>query len=83
MTLSIKGLKVTFSLITLSITALCHYPEYHCAECRILFIIMLYVIMLNVIVLNAAAPVERYTVLTIKTVPLQVWVSFILKLFSP
>ncbi len=64
-------------------TALCHYPEYHCAACRILFIMMLYVIMLNVVMLSVVAPVERYTVLTIKTVPPQVWVFFILKLFSP
>ncbi len=38
--------------MTRSITKLCHYSEYHCAECRNLFIDILNVIMLNVIMLS-------------------------------
>jgi hypothetical protein len=38
--------------MTLSITTLCHYAEYHCAECRDLFIVMLNVIMLSVVMLR-------------------------------
>ncbi len=38
--------------MTLSITKLCHYAEYHCAECRGLFIGMLNVIMLSVVMLS-------------------------------
>jgi hypothetical protein len=42
-TLSINGLFATFSIMTLSITILCHY-----AECRVLFIVMLSVVKLSV-----------------------------------
>ncbi len=38
--------------MTLSITKLCHYAEYHCAECRDLFIGMLNVFIITVIRLN-------------------------------
>jgi hypothetical protein len=38
--------------MTLSITILCCYAEFHYEECRILFTIMLSVIMLNVILLS-------------------------------
>ncbi len=40
------------SIMTLSMMKLCHYPEFHCAECRNLFIGMLNVIMLSVVRLN-------------------------------
>jgi hypothetical protein len=50
--LSIKGLYVTFNMMTLSITELYHYAECCNAECRILFIFMLSVVMLSVIVLS-------------------------------
>ncbi len=39
---------MTFSLMTLGITTLCHYGEWLCAECRILFIVMLNVVLLIV-----------------------------------
>jgi hypothetical protein len=57
MTLSIKGLFatvsiMTFSIMTLSLVALCHYIEYCCAQCHILFTVMLGVVMLNVIMLS-------------------------------
>jgi hypothetical protein len=61
MLLSIKGSFVTFSILTLSTTALCHY-----ADCRVLFIVMLMsftlifimlsVVMLNVVMLCVVAP---------------------------
>ncbi len=38
--------------MTLSITTLCHYAEYRCAECHDLFIDMLNVIMMSVIMLS-------------------------------
>jgi hypothetical protein len=41
--------------MTLSITTLCLYAEYRCAECRDLLIIMLSVLMLNVVILNVVA----------------------------
>jgi hypothetical protein len=62
MTLSIKGLYATFSIMTLriatlsittlSIMTLCHYAECRCAECCNLFIVMLNVIMPSVITLS-------------------------------
>jgi hypothetical protein len=38
--------------MALSITLLCHYAEYHYADCRILVIVRLNVIMVNVIMLS-------------------------------
>jgi hypothetical protein len=42
--------------MTLNITMICH-----CAECRILFIIMLSVVMLNVAVPSVAAPSKPFS----------------------
>ncbi len=50
MTLSIKGLPATISIMTLSITTLC--IKCHYAECHNLIIVMLNVIKLSVIMLN-------------------------------
>jgi len=38
--LIIEGLYVTFSKMTLIITSLGHYAEYHCAECHVFFIML-------------------------------------------
>jgi hypothetical protein len=37
---------------------LCQYAEWHCAECRNLFIVMLNVIILNVVMLSVVAPTK-------------------------
>ncbi len=61
MKLSIKGLFETLSIMTPSVTTLCHYAECSGDECRILFIamprvIMLSVAMVNVIMLSVMEP---------------------------
>ncbi len=63
LTLSLKGLFATFSIMTLSImtlsiTTLSHYAECHYGECRVLFIVMLNVVMPVVIMLSVVAPLQ-------------------------
>jgi hypothetical protein len=71
--------------LTLSMTILYHYAEYHCAACRILFVILgvimlsvskLSVFMLNVVILSVVAPsrtVILWLVLRNKLACLLIW----------
>jgi hypothetical protein len=47
-----KGLKVIFNILTLSIATPCQYAECCCSECHDLFIVMMNVIVLSVIILS-------------------------------
>ncbi len=52
MTLSIRGLNVTLSIIDTQHDDALYYADCSYAECRIIFIVMLSEIMLNVVMLN-------------------------------
>jgi hypothetical protein len=72
---------MTLSITTLSIMKLCHYAEWHCAECRDLYIAMLNVVMLSVIRLNVVMlSVIRLNVVMLSVLRLNVFMLSVIRL---